>query len=313
MEYNVTTVREHPPAWVRLAGSLIRRMPVGRYRFMNALPRPAAPFVASLASVRGMRFTCHLGDGIAREACYTGQYEPGETLLLQRLLAPGATFIDVGANWGYFTLVAAGLVGPTGRVASWEPDPRMFALLDGNVRLNGLANVTALQAAASDAEGTLGLVGFDAAQGNWGVSRLAGGGDAKAAETFQVRTRPIDVVLDELGVGAVDLLKMDIEGAEAAALRGMAAGIAARRYKAILLELHPTILARDGVSATAAIAPLVAAGYRARRIDHSAAGIRRAAYGRLGSVEDILSPIEDFSTLDEWPHILWTAPGSRVA
>ena len=76
--------------------------------------------------VGGFTFECDLRDAISREVCFTGRYEPLETLLVQSTLRPGMTFVDVGANWGYFTLVASHLVGSSGLVVSLEPDPRLF-------------------------------------------------------------------------------------------------------------------------------------------------------------------------------------------
>src|SRR5262245_2134996 len=77
-------------------------------------------------------------------------YEPEETAFIEAALAPGMTFLDLGANVGYFTCLAARKVGPAGRVWAFEPDPRNFRLLVRSVKANGLSNVTAVRAAASD-------------------------------------------------------------------------------------------------------------------------------------------------------------------
>src|SRR5438309_11327765 len=90
------------PRWVRLAVPLLRRLPAGRYRIMEWLcrNRPAV-FLARMPSAAGQfSFRCDLGDLIAREVCFTGCYEPQETTLVQTILRPGMTFVDVGANWG---------------------------------------------------------------------------------------------------------------------------------------------------------------------------------------------------------------------
>ena len=88
-------------------------------------------------SLGGFTFICDVRDSLMREVCFTGMYEPQETLLAQQLLRRGMTVVDVGANWGYFTLLAAHLVGNRGRVLSLEPDPRMFRLLQQNVATTG--------------------------------------------------------------------------------------------------------------------------------------------------------------------------------
>jgi FkbM family methyltransferase len=298
------------PHWVHLAASLVRRLPAGRYRIAHWLGTGATqPFLARApASLGKFLFVCHLGDIIAREVCFTGVYEPQETNLQRHLLAPGMTFVDVGANWGYFSLFAAGLLGPTGRIASLEPDPRLHALLQANLRHNRITNVTPLPFAAADRNGTLSLAAFDESQGNWGLSRLT---DQPAAATLAIPTVRIDELLDDLGIDQVDLLKMDIEGSEDLALTGMAAGLARNRYRFVLLEVHPALLAERGRTFEEAVEPLRAAGYASWRIDHSASATRRAAYGR-GHLADLIQAMSVGERLDPWPHLLWVSPEANL-
>ena len=146
------------PAWVRISAAVIRHLPVGRYRAMHMLPRPNSAFLMRMPDdVGGYPFRCDLRDIISREVCFTGTYEPQETTLVRAILRPGMTFVDVGANWGYFTLLAASLVGTTGRVLSLEPDPRLFSILQENVGRSGLDHVTPLQLAAAHQAGILSL------------------------------------------------------------------------------------------------------------------------------------------------------------
>jgi FkbM family methyltransferase len=254
----------------------------------------------------GHYFACDLRDSIAREVCFTHRYEPQETALLQSLLRPGMTFVDVGANWGYFTLLAAGLVGRGGRVVSLEPDPRLFALLRANLARNGLDFVAARQVAAADRPGTLHLEGFDEEAGNWGLSRLT---DRPAAATFAVAACPVDALLDELAIDRIDLLKMDIEGAEDLALQGMQEGLKRQRYQRILLEVHPTLLAEKGRSVEDVFARLTGAGYRAWQIDHSPEATRQAAYARIIHPDTLLRSMEAVVKGDAWPHWLWSMAG----
>ena len=141
-----------PPLWIRLGAAIVRRLPAGRYRVMNRwCRRPPGPFLGTLGDeVGGAKFNCDLRDSTAREACFTGKYEPQETAIVLGVLRPGDTFVDVGANWGYFTLVAAARVGNTGRVVSVEPDPRLFEMLEGNVTANTFTQVRTVRAAASE-------------------------------------------------------------------------------------------------------------------------------------------------------------------
>ena len=298
---------DRAPLWVSLSASAIRRLPFGRYHLANALARfSPGPFRAHLPSdLGGAAFVCDLQDTISREVCFTGRYEPQETQLALRLLKPGMSVVDVGANWGYFSLVSAHCVGPTGRVLSLEPHPRLSSMLAENVATNGLSQVEVLPLAAGARAGAHAFVGFDEHGGNWGVSRAARG--LESAD-FECATAALDDLLDERGIETVDLVKIDIEGAEADALAGMVRGMSGRRYRNVLLECHPAELTALGVTLEECLAPFSRAGYRGWHIDHSPAMHRRAAAGDV-AVSELLAPI-DFATLgaDPWPHLLWVAP-----
>lgn len=275
---------------------------------MNRAPRGGGAFAARLpAALGGAAFACDLRDMIAREVFFTGGYAPQETALVRAVLRPGATFVDVGANWGYFTLLAAHRVGAGGRVVALEPDPRLFALLQRNVAMNGLGMVDVVRVAAADRAGELQLAGYDAAGGNWGVSSLMA--DA-AGERFSVDAATVDEVLDARGVDSVDLLKMDIEGAEEMALRGMEAGLARGRYRRVLMELHPTLHPRGAAVAADVARLLEAHGYRGWRVDSSPAATRRAAYS-APDAHHLLQPLSSDAGGEAWPHQLWAAPGQE--
>ena len=149
-------------------------------------------------------------------------------MLVQAILKPGMSFVDVGANWGYFTLLAAHQVGSGGRVVSLEPDPRLFPVLAGNIAMNHLSQAIALRVAAGSEPGWLTLAGFDEATGNFGLSRVVGS-NHENGPLFRVAARPLDAILQETGLETVDLLKMDIEGAEGLAFQGLEQSLAQRR------------------------------------------------------------------------------------
>ena len=306
-------MRDRPPIWVSLSSFAIRRLPFGRYQTANALGRLAgAPFLASLpGDLGGFRFICDLHDTISREVCFTGRYEPQETQLVQRLLRPGMVVVDVGANWGYFTLVCAHLVGPNGRVIALEPHPRLASMLSANIADNVVLSeiVAAHRVAAGAASGSKAFVGFDERDGNWGVSHVARGADVP---DFESHTAALDTLLDDCRQSRVDLVKIDIEGAEADAIRGMAGGIERHRYRYVLLECHPAELARMGTTLEQCLEPFRRAGYRGWHIDHSA-GMHRRAARRAVPTAELLAPIDDrVLASDQWPHLLWAAPGEAL-
>ncbi len=280
-----TVVAEIPaaPAWVRWGAALVRRLPVGRYRAIQRLcRRPPPPFRMRMPEeLGGCCFRCDLRDSIANEVCFTGRYEPQETALLRAFLAPGMSFVDVGANWGYFTLLAAHQVGRSGRVISLEP-------------------------------GSLTLAGFDENGGNFGLSRVVGHAHVNGL-LFQVAARPLDAIFRDLQLSPVDLLKMDIEGAEGFALLGLRESLAQRRILRILIELHPTHLIEHGQDPVDIIEQLRHFDYDPWKIDHSERSNRWAAYQKRIDWKQVLQPLETAAPLDKWPHVLFALRGVEPA
>ncbi len=126
-------------------------------------------------------------------------------------IRPGDVVLDCGAYTGWETLFFSELVGPTGRVVAIEAHPASFACLTEMCRRNHLTNVTPLKCAVSDAAGTAQITDTTRSQANTIVA-----GDVGIA----VSTRTLDDIIKELGIMRVALIKMNIEGAEAAAFRG---------------------------------------------------------------------------------------------
>jgi hypothetical protein len=101
---------------------------------------------------------------------------------------------------------------------------------------------------------------------------------------------------------------MDIEGAEAEALRGMERGLAEGRYRRVLLELHPEALTARGRDASELVAALAGSGLRGWTIDHATAVTRRASYARRPDIGAFLRPLDPSRPLDAWPHLLFATP-----
>jgi FkbM family methyltransferase len=217
------------------------------------------------------------------------------------------TFLDVGANWGYFTLLAAHLVQAEGRVVSLEPDPRLFSILQKNVHRNALDHVIPLQVAAADAAGTLTLSGYAEGSENRGIGRVVSGQPIGPA--FEVKAESLDAVIGRLAIEHIDLLKMDIEGAEGMALAGLRRALSDKRVDRVLLELHPWAFAEQGLSTEQVLGHLLKAGYRGWVIDHSREATRRACYSGRLDPESLLRPFNPSADLDAWPHLLWAAAG----
>jgi FkbM family methyltransferase len=300
------------PMSFRLARTILRRLPAGRYRLAQLLAgRSSGVFLARLPQeLGGYTFECDLRDVIARDVCFTGYYEPQETALLRALLPAGGTCVDVGANWGYFTLLAAHQTGPSGRVLALEPDPVCFAALRRNIDRNDLRHVVAVPYAAVQGPGLVPFVGGDIESGNSGLARVVGSDEPGA--TLRVPGCALDALLDGHGLSEVDVMKIDVEGSEVHALRGLADTIATQRVRAILIELHPAALARAAVSVATLFSPLEAAGYVGYTIDHHRDATRRAAYARSLNPSSLLRPLNGHTLAGDWPHVLWIRKGGEL-
>lgn len=157
---------------------------------------------------------------------FGGTYEPEQTRLFEQQLRPGATLLDVGAHVGYYTLLAARLVGSGGSVYAFEPNPRNCAFLRRHVAANGCDHVRVEEAAAANVNG---VAGFDFGTGS-GTGHLAAGG------AVEVRTVRLDDFCRDHDI-APDAIKIDVEGAELDVLHGAEQTIVAHR-STIFLSTH---------------------------------------------------------------------------
>lgn len=209
--------------------------------------------------LEGLRLTLYPGNEICRSIFVTGRYEPNEFSWLDRVLKPGMTFLDVGANLGLYTIFAARRVAETGRVIAIEPSSREMERLRKHVEQNLLSNVSLLPVALSDcsAEAVL-LV---AAASHAGHNTLGSFGyNTQLEHREKVRAVRLDDLMESAKLERVDVIKMDIEGAELAALRGGALTLA--KYRPILLmELSDRALNHQKASSTEVLSLLADYGY----------------------------------------------------
>jgi FkbM family methyltransferase len=166
----------------------------------------------------GLKIRLH-GDSELCHLIYCRHFEFNEREFLNRFLRPGDVFVDVGANIGLFTLIAAERAGPQGKVLAFEPTAKTFGRLVENVRLNKFSNVECLKLALSDSRGHLELGqcgdGYDA----W--NSLARPGLGGSLPTELVETIDWDQFARERDlVGSVTMMKIDVEGWEARVLGG---------------------------------------------------------------------------------------------
>ena len=168
-------------------------------------------------------------------------YEKFETALFRKHVRSGMSIIDIGANIGYYTVIGARRVGKNGKIFCFEPEPSNYVRLNENITLNDLQNVVALKLALSDRAGISKLF---LTKNNKGTHSLA---DQRQTGNFiTVETAILDQVLAGYGSPKVDLIKMDIEGAEGLALKGMSKTIISNPDLTIFMEFYPKGLIRLG-------------------------------------------------------------------
>jgi FkbM family methyltransferase len=212
---------------------------------------------------QGFRMRLDLEDAEQRKVYFFGHYhERYEAALVARLLDPGEVFWDVGANVGYFALLAAAAVGPDGQVVAFEPGTAALARLTENVSLNPFNHIKIFNLAVSDAEGQAMLYRADDIADS-SASLFAAAAGAAAGEVC--RTVALDDFLKNENLAAPDFIKLDVEGAELAALRG-AAGILAGHRPLLLVEMEEKNLRAAGASKAAIQSFLQDFGYRAAHL-----------------------------------------------
>jgi FkbM family methyltransferase len=249
-----------------IAAAYLRRTPIekGRWRLLHHFLPLLRQFGATMGqkTVRtryGFRMRLDLADWLGQYIYLTGGYEPSTARLIAGLIQPGDTVIDIGANAGFFTLLAATRVRESGRVLAFEPIPAVRAALETNIKLNGVHWVSLHGTALSNAAGTLTM--YEGPRNHRGLSSLRP--LDRAAATHIVAVKRLDDWLPVLD--RVKLIKLDVEGAEQHVVEGMAALIS-RDMPYIVVEVTDAYLQKMGHSATSLLSLLNEKGYQIYRI-----------------------------------------------
>jgi FkbM family methyltransferase len=185
-------------------------------------------------------FSGNSADMIPQYVYYFGSWEPVVSRLIDQRLGPGQTFVDVGANTGWYTVLAARKVGPSGRVVALEPSPANFSWLKENLRKNDLDNVRTVNEAAWSSEAELSL--FQGPASNSGASTLVPSFAATkdCDQVGLVRARPLTAILSPDEISTMRVLKIDVEGAELEVIRGLEPILDLAPHELeIFLELNP--------------------------------------------------------------------------
>jgi FkbM family methyltransferase len=278
------------PGWGRLYDGL-----VGNYT-RNAQWQGHAPRWIR-GKLHGLQIPIDLSSWSNREAFFVGRYfDSGNQIILKALVKPGETVVDIGANEGMITLMAAHVVGPAGKVISFEPNPRPRGVLTKALSRNGLDWVDVRPFGVSDERAVLQMTipQINSGEGSFGRP------DYDSAEMDVIEAQV--VVGDEELVGETPrLVKIDVEGYELHVLKGLRETLA-RAKPMVSIEVVRKHLENAGTSPEE-IADLFAShGYRGWKVSHSGRGRRL----RVALLPPVLTP-------DLWDDFLWVHQDDPVA
>lgn len=221
-------------------------------------------------TVHGLQLAYRAQDqGVALTIKMKGHYEPETEDVLRQHLRPGDTFVDLGAHIGYFTLLAAQLVGTGGKVYAFEPNPGTHQLLQHNITQNALDEiVTVVPSAVSNAEG---FVRFHTATTDTVSARIGTDNDAHT-HLVEVPTTSLDAFFATHAPGTLRLIKMDVEGAEIPALAGMQTILQRHPAVQLIIEFNLPHLHEQGYSPASFMDALTTYGLRQFQILKAGSG-----------------------------------------
>jgi len=224
-------------------------------------------------------------DPVISGALAMGVYENKEIALFRSTVKPGMTVLDIGANIGEYTIIASSLVGDSGKVVSFEPEPENYKLLSKNIKHNKRNNVQAFQYGLADKESKGVLYLSSDNKGKHSMAKLDGENNS-----IQVSIKTADQVLSNLKIEKVDIIKIDIEGAEALALKGMTNVLEKSSPCILFCEFYPEALRNMGSSPLELLSNLSSLGFLIFEIKNKEDGYNQ--------IKDFSLFVEKFKTND---------------
>ncbi len=207
------------------------------------------------SQVFGYNIELDLSDYIQR-SMYLSTFEPDESSWIKSYLKPGMTFVDVGANVGYYSLMAASIVSTSGNVLAFEPSPYAYGKLQTTISKNQIENIQAIQSGLSDASGSLQLF-IPRKVGNHSPSMV----DNEEGDPIDVPVYRLDEYLTMNQIDCVDLIKIDVEGFEPNVIRGTQNYINNKKIAAILVEFNHYWLTENGSNPSGLYAEIIELGF----------------------------------------------------
>ncbi|WP_282685942.1 MULTISPECIES: FkbM family methyltransferase [unclassified Streptomyces] len=245
-------------AYVRYApGTLGKARLVGRFLDEHLRTHPVH---ATVGLRSGDKIGVTTSDVIQRYQYLFGEWEPNLSAFLRDRLRPGDTFIDVGAHRGAFSLLASHAVGPHGHVIAVEPSPQFHDDLTTAITANRRTNIQSIRSAVSDTHGRQTLY----LENPTNLGHTTSVRPRHAHMSFDVQTAPPAGLISSAQFATTRIIKIDVEGAEAAAVRGLLPALAHLPDNAeLVVEVAPRLFAKQGESATGIIDILSENGFHA--------------------------------------------------
>lgn len=216
---------------------------------------------------------------------FYGAFRPEISKLLNRILRPGHTAIDIGANIGMHSVIMANRVGPTGRVVSFEPDPHPFRRLNANLRLNGFTQVETHRKALSAKPGKATFFLHDDAIGNYANASLHAENIGHQTPSVEIDVLTLDSFVADAGMQRLDVIKLLAQGEEWNILQGGRATIA--KFRPFIFFLYePAFWARQGRSLPDATKFFAELGYTVYAVEF---GPRRVVTGDIDKGQVLLA------------------------
>lgn len=201
-------------------------------RVTNCYGDRGVPRVVTAHGFRIFLFQSWPVEGLALIGLFR-DFEPETSALFGKIVKPGMTVVDVGANIGWYSLLSARLVGEKGRVIAFEPEPRNYKLMQTSITENDLKNIEAIRACVADYDGVARLSVAEKQPGLHSIVRRI------SARSIEVKACTLDAALQVSGISHIDLLKIDTEGAEPLVIKGASKFILGGRCDNIIMEWNP--------------------------------------------------------------------------
>lgn len=263
-----------PPSWITWTYTVLLRPKPLRKLAQWAVRNF---FIKKEVECHGIRLALNPQDAVVSGALSLGCYETSLSELFRETIKPGMNVLDIGANIGLYSMIAAKGAGPSGRVVAVEPEAGNCAFVERSRKLNGFENISIINKAASDHEGTLNLYLCEENKADHRVYDNSGDRPSVA-----VAATSIDFLMNELGVPHLDVIKIDVQGAEFQVITGMHKTLRENQNLTVFMEFWPWGLMQSGSDPKKLLDLLVDAGFTMGEFDDRTNQVR---------------PIQDLSAL----------------